>query len=733
MLKTETLKGKIENVVYRNENNDYSVIEISDSEGILITAVGTIAMPAEGENVTLFGSWTYHKEFGKQFAFTSFEKRLPDNVEGILQYLCSRTVKGIGPVTATKIVNRFGEDSFDVLENHWEWLADIPGVTLKKAKAISEAFKEQSDLREVMMFFGNFIGSSEISRVYKALGNGAVGIIKENPYVLCADEYGISFEKADAIAKTLNVKDDSEFRVLSGLRYVLSANGEANGHTCLPQEKLVASAVSLLKIPEKKIKELLEIFIETGALVRYVCENESYVMQDSINDAEEAIINKLKLLGGNIRTLSAPEIAQMIKKNEERFGITYADGQRMAIFEAMYSGIMILTGGPGTGKTTVIKALISIFDSIGLKSALCAPTGRAAKRMSEATSREAKTVHRLLEVEKSEFNRTRFSRNKSNPLDEDVIIVDEASMMDLLLFEGLLLAIKRGARLILIGDADQLPSVGAGNVFSDLIESDKIRTVKLNEIFRQSGESLIITNAHKINSGENPILTSVDNDFFFVRRDDESTIPDTIASLITERLPKKYGNSIKGEIQVITPSKKGSGGVEVLNSLLQEKLNPPLKFKKEKSAHGIIFREGDKVMQSFNNYEIEWEKNGKVGMGIFNGDIGVIERIDYNTEKFYIRFDDKLACYDYEMLDEIELAYSITVHKSQGSEYPVVIVPMYYCTPMLLSRNLFYTAVTRAKRMVILVGRAEVTEIMVKNNREISRYTTLKARIVSNL
>lgn len=733
MIKEETLKGKIENVVYRNENNDYSVIEISDSDGILITAVGTISMPAEGETVTLFGSWTYHKEFGKQFSFTSFEKQLPDNVEGILQYLCSRAVKGIGPVTATKIVNRFGEDSFDVIENHCEWLADIPGITVKKAKAISESFKEQSDLREVMMFFGKFIGSSEISRVYKALGNGAVGIIKENPYVLCADEYGISFEKADAIAKSLNVKDDSEFRVFSGIRYVLAANGEANGHTCLPREKLVSSAVSLLKISEEKIKGLLQLFIESGAFVSYLYENVEYVMSDTVNDAEEVIVKKIGLLRENIRTVSAPEIAQMIRNSEESYGITYADGQRMAIFEALYSGIMILTGGPGTGKTTVIKALIAIFDYIGLKCALCAPTGRAAKRMSEATSREAKTLHRLLEVEKNEFNRPRFSRNVTNPLDEDVIIVDEASMMDLLLFEGLLLALKRGSRLILIGDADQLPSVGAGNVFSDLIESDKIRTVRLNEIFRQSGESLIITNAHRINNGETAILNSVDNDFFFVRRDDEREIPETIASLITERLPKTYGSSIKDDIQVITPSKKGNGGVEILNAVLQEKLNPPMKFKKEKSAHGVTFREGDKVMQSLNNYEIEWEKNGKVGMGIFNGDIGIIESIDYSKEKLYIRYDDKLASYSYEMLDEIELAYSITVHKSQGSEYPVVIIPMYYSTPMLLSRNLFYTAVTRAKRMVILVGRCDIPEIMVKNNRQISRYTTLKPRIMSNL
>jgi len=618
------------------------------------------------------------------------------------------------------------------MENHPEWLADIPGITVKKAKEISESFREQSGIRGVMMFCKDFMNSAEVTRVYKVLGKEAVGIIKENPYILCDENYGIPFEKADALAASLNVSRESEFRTLSGINYILSYNASSNGHTCLPYDKLIAAVESLLQIPKTLIEEQLGLFFENGVIASYTVNNCRYVMTEAVEEAEAFIVRRLEEINCGIRSVSATEIALMIKKNEAELGITYADQQRASIFEAIYSGVMILTGGPGTGKTTVIKALISIFESFGLKCALSAPTGRAAKRMSEATVREARTLHRLLEMEKNEFGRIRFVRGAVNPIDEDVVIVDEASMMDLSLFEGLLAALKRGARLVLIGDADQLPSVGAGNVFADLIASDRIRTVKLNEIFRQSEKSLIITNAHRINNGENPILNVVDNDFFFVRRDERS-IPEAVATLIHERLPKTYGAGIKDEIQVITPSKKGAGGIEILNNVLQERLNPPLKFKKEKSAHGITFREGDKVMQVVNNYEIEWEKTSKKGVGIFNGDIGVIDRIDLTGERIYVRFDDKLATYGFELLDELELAYSITVHKSQGSEYPVVIIPMYSCTPMLQTRNLFYTAVTRAKKMVILVGRAEIAEHMVKNNRQILRYTTLKDRIIGHI
>ena len=718
----ECLEGKIEGIVYHNENNDYTVLEISTSDDSLYTAVGIIPFAFEGETVSLKGRWTYHKEFGKQFAFDSFEKRLPEEVDGILQYLSSRTVKGVGPVTALKIVNRFGIESFDVIENHPEWLADIPGITLKKAAAISASFREQTGIRGVMMFCKDYMGTGDVTKVYKKLGAGAVGIIKDNPYILCDDEFGIPFEKADAIAMSLGQAPDSPSRVLSGLKYVLNYNGSTNG-------KLIPAASQLLEIDEQRVYELFIGFIDDGEISVYKCDGTEYAMTCETEERENAIAKHIRRISDEAGSFSASDVASLIQKVEYSLGISFAPLQLEALRSSLECGVMILTGGPGTGKTTVIKALISIFSSMGLKTVLAAPTGRAAKRMSESTSEEAKTVHRMLEMERTMDGSNSFCRNERNPISESVVIIDEASMLDLALMSALVRAVKRGGRLILIGDSDQLPSVGAGNILSDLIESERIKTVRLTEIFRQSEQSLIITNAHRINEGEMPILNVTSNDFFFVRRDRESEISETIASLILERLPKAYGRDIGEKIQVISPSRKGAAGVENLNSILQARINPPMRFKKERPAHGVIFREGDKVMQIANNYDIEWEKNGITGVGLFNGDIGVIQTVDLKEEKLTILFDDKLAVYTYDMLDELELAYAITIHKSQGSEYPVVIVPMYSCPPMLMTRNLLYTAVTRARQMVILVGRAEITARMVENNREIMRYTTLKNKI----
>lgn len=725
----ETLIGTIENVVYRNESNDYTVLEISDGDGNLVTAVGIIPMAFEGEEVELKGNWTYHKEFGKQFAFEAFEKHLPKETDGILQYLSSRTVKGVGPVTALKIVNRFGTESFDVIENHPEWLADIPGITMKKAAAISESFREQTGIRGVMMFCKDFMGTGEVTRVYKKLGAGAVGIIQENPYILCNEDYGIPFDKADAIAKSLGQAPDAPNRILSGIKYILSYNGSSNGHTCLPMDKALSAASHILEIDEQTVYQALCAFLDDGELSQYRLDGTVYVMSNETADEENSVARHLYRIAeeaGNFRT---SDISALISKVECALDVSFAPLQREALFSALECGVMILTGGPGTGKTTVIKAMISIFGSIGIKTVLAAPTGRAAKRMSEATCEEAKTVHRMLEMEHTQEGFTVFCRNEKNPISEGVVIVDEASMLDLSLTAALVRAIKRGGRLILIGDSDQLPSVGAGNILSDLIASERIKTIRLKEIFRQSKESLIITNAHRINAGENPILNVTDNDFFFVRREYEGDIADTVAALITERLPKTYGKSIRDRIQVITPSRKGAGGVENLNNTLQARINPEGKFKREKSAHGVIFREGDRVMQVVNNYDIEWEKNGTVGVGLFNGDIGEITTIDLKEEKLTVLFDDRLAEYSFDMLDELELAYAITIHKSQGSEYPVIIVPMYSCPPMLMTRNLLYTAVTRARSMVILVGRADIPSKMVANNREVMRYTTLKHKI----
>ena len=725
----EKVSGVVENVVYKNESNDYTVFEIVDGDNRLVTAVGVIPMVNEGETVVLEGQWTYHKEFGKQFSFVAYEKSLPKEIDGIIQYLSGKTIKGVGPITAVKIANRFGMDTFDVIENHPEWLTDISGITRKKAIAISESFRAQNELRGVMMFFKDFMGTGEITKVYKQLGASSVGVVRENPYILCNGDYGVSFEKADSIAASFGFAPDCSVRVISGIRYILGYNASVNGHTCLPREKLISAVAGLLSIDQSDVESKIEGFIKDGELYTYACDGIEYMMTPEVNYSEEYVAKKLKSLSREVIQLSSMDISSLIQKVETRMGVRYADRQREAIFRCMNGGVTIITGGPGTGKTTIVKGIISIFNDLDLKTALAAPTGRAAKRMSEATGEEAKTIHRLLEMERGADDELKFNRNARNPLDEKVIIVDEASMIDLSLMSALVHALKRGSRLILIGDADQLPSVGAGNVLDDLILSGMIDTVRLTEIFRQSKESLIVTNAHRINSGDTPILNVTDNDFFFVRREQERDISDTVASLITERLPRTYGDAIRDRIQVISPSKKGAGGVELLNNALQARVNPAAAFKKEKSSHGVVFREGDRVMQTVNNYDVEWEKNGLSGFGIFNGDIGVIESIDYKQETINIWFDDRFVRYDFENLDQLELSYAITVHKSQGSEYPVVIIPMYSCAPMLMTRNLLYTAVTRAKQMVILVGRSDIPERMAMNNREILRYTTLSSRL----
>jgi exodeoxyribonuclease V alpha subunit len=723
----DTVSGRIENVVYRNESNDYTVLEIVTDKDELITAVGVIPMAFEGETVILGGSWSYHKEFGRQFCFTAYEKTLPNEVDGILQYLASGTVKGVGPVTARKIVERFGTDTFDVIENHPEWLSDISGITYKKAASISESFREQTGVRDIMMFCKDYFSSPEIARIYKKLGASSISTISENPYLLCESEYGISFEKVDKIAKSLNVSPESEVRILSAIRYVLSSYAVSLGHTCLPYNRLISDVGKLIEVADSVVEGVIRLFADTRLAI-YETEYERYVMTQEVCESEKFITARLDEINKRCASFSISDTHGLIDRLETGIGIQYAKLQREAIYSALNNGVTIITGGPGTGKTTVVKALISIFGSMGLKTVLAAPTGRATKRMSEATSHEAKTIHRMLEMERNAEREVKFSRNRRNPIDESVVIIDEASMMDLALMDALLEAMKDGARLILIGDADQLPSVGAGNVFYDILSSGKYNTVFLTEIFRQAKESLIITNAHRINGGVSPMLNITNNDFFFVKCD-ERDIPRAVARLITERLPRTYGQSIREDIQVISPSKKGYGGIESLNSELQRQINPPSDEKKEKLSHGVIFREGDRVMQTVNNYDIEWQKGSLCGCGIFNGDIGVIESINHSKNEMKIRFDDKEVAYSFDLLEELELSYAITVHKSQGSEYPVVIIPMYSCAPMLMTRNLLYTAVTRARRMVILIGRADIPAKMVDNNSEIQRYTTLKYRI----
>ena len=727
-----TIEGVIENVVFYNEDNDYSVLEIALPDGNLLSATGSVPIPCEGEVLKACGYFEYHAEYGQQFRIEQFEKSLPIKEEDIITFLSSRAIKGIGPVTALKIVNKFGTETFDVMRNHPEWLADIPGITHRKAAEICENFSQVADYRGVFMFCQKYMESGDISRVYKKFGSGAVGIIRQNPYILCEGDLALPFEKADEIANSFGLDKRHPERLFYGMRSVLLREGQSFGHTALPVSKLVNEASKVLSLSEGDIRDTLNSFLQDEKFFLYQINDEQFVMTEEVFRAEEFICRRIQRLNKNIYRYAHEDILLMLERIELNASIRYATMQRLALVRSVENGVMIMTGGPGTGKTTVIKGMLHLFDNLGQNVVLCAPTGRAAKRMSEATGYEAKTIHRLLEMEKRANDDFAYNRNQHNPIEEDVVIVDEASMMDLFLMEALLRAMPRSGRLILIGDSHQLPSVGAGNVLADLILSGAVETVMLTDIFRQSEESLIVTNAHKIHNGEYPVLNRVDRDFFFVSREDESQLANTVTSLIMERLPRTYGRDIMEKIQVITPSKKGNGGVITLNEHLQRCMNPPQPFKKEKSAHGIVFREGDRVMQIVNDYEMSWEKNGVEGQGVFNGDIGRIETIN-NAEKYmHIRFEDRVAFYPFDKLKNLDLSYAITVHKSQGSEYPVVIVPIFHCPPMLLTRNLIYTAVTRAKKMVILVGKVGLVRQMVDNTREILRYTTLCDRLKSS-
>ncbi len=723
------LEGTVERVIYSNEENGYSVCEMSLSDEDYITVVGTMPYVAVGESVKAVGTWTVHPNFGRQFKVAYFEKQLPATTATILKYLSSKTIKGIGPKTAKLIVDAFGEDTFDVLENHPDWLSQIQGISAKKATEISQNFRAQFGIRSVMMFCQSYFGPSTAVRVYNRWGGNAVDVIRENPYLLCEEIYGVSFEKADSIAREMGTKRNARSRIMAGIRYLCSYNAFQNGHVFLPEEKLIPGVMQMLSIEQNDAEDALEQMLADGKVVLARHGSRRCIYLKEYYEAETYVCRKMDLLDRVCGRQSPADIDRWIEKIELEENLKYAKLQRRAIASALDCGIMVLTGGPGTGKTTVIRALMRIFEDMGMDIALAAPTGRAAKRMSEATQAEAKTIHRLLEMEYADDIEPRFRRDENNPLEEDVIIIDEASMIDIMLMNALLRAIHPGAHLILIGDADQLPPVGAGYVLNDIIASERFSTVHLTEIFRQAKESLIITNAHAINRGEEPDLTAKDRDFFFLPRTDDTQTAETVAQLCAVRLPRTYGEEIREEIQIITPSRKGEAGTEMLNTRLQAVLNPPSPNKKERKSRDVVFREGDKVMQIKNNYDIPWEREvmGRTqeGIGIFNGDIGVIRQINLLDETMDILFDDRRVTYDFTMLDELEHAYAVTVHKSQGSEYPVVILPIYKYTPKLLTRNLLYTAVTRAARMVILVGDEETVNSMVANNRQTKRYTGL--------
>ncbi len=721
------LIGTVEHVIYTNEQNGYTICDLSVDDEEIYTVVGIMPMVADGDRLTVWGKWVHNAKYGRQFSVTQYERIMPADTASILRYLSSRTIKGVGPKTAQRIVEEFGEDTFDVIENHPEWLTNIKGISSKLAQSISENFREQSEVRSTMIFFQEYFGVATILKIYKRFGGRAVDIAKQNPYRLCNEVEGIGFDSADDMAAKLGFKTNNFDRIMSGVDYVLSKASISGGHVCLPRDELESAAVSLLGVSREEISSGIEELLREERLVKREQGEQQLIYQRTSFDDERYIAKKLRIIDRMCASVSACDVDRFIFGEEQKSGIRYAALQKKAIEDALRYGVMVLTGGPGTGKTTIVRALIHIFDSMGFDIALAAPTGRAAKRLSEATSTEAKTIHRLLEMSFDAAGKHEFLRDQNNLLDEQIIIIDEASMIDNALMAALLRAIKPGARLIIIGDIDQLPSVGAGNVLRDIIDSEKFATVRLTEIFRQAEQSLIITNAHSVNNGKMPVLNVKDNDFFFLPREYDRDIAATVCDLCQNRLPRAYGDLARFGIQVIAPSKKGEAGTENLNAILQARLNPPSKDKREHNFRDRVYREGDKVMQIRNNYDLLWtrEDMDTQGSGIFNGDIGTVEYINQAESYMDIRFDERLVQYEFSLLEDLEHAYAITVHKSQGSEYPIVVIPVGSAAPMLHTRNLLYTAITRAQNMVVMVGRESVIAEMVNNDRQAMRYTGL--------
>lgn len=732
----ESLAGYVEHIIYRNADNGYTVLNLVSGEDE-ITCVGIFSAIAEGENIEAQGEYTEHPTYGQQFKVISFEEKAPEDEEAIERYLGSGAIKGIGLAMAARIVRRFKEDTFRIIEEEPERLAEIKGISNRKAMEIASQVNEKRDLRQAMIFLQQYgITMNLAVKVYQAYGQDVYGIIRENPYRLADDIDGVGFRTADEIAARVGIRMDSDFRVRSGILYtLLQASGE--GHTYLPETELTPRASKLLNVTAEQVeKQYMDLAIERKIILKQM-EDQTQIYAASFYYMEANTATMLKRLNVSY-DVSDAEIEQRIRGIEKKSGMTLDEHQVTAVKEAVRNGLLVITGGPGTGKTTTINTIIRYFELEGLEIFLAAPTGRAAKRMSETTGFEARTVHRMLELNGGAEGSGGFERDESNPLEADVIIVDEMSMVDISLMYSLLKAISVGTRLILVGDVNQLPSVGPGSVLRDIIQSHACNVVMLTKIFRQASTSDIIVNAHKINHGEEVILDNKSMDFFFLKRYDADVIINVVLQLIKQKLPK-FVDATPYDIQVLTPMRKGLLGVERLNGILQRYMNPPANDKVEKEYGSTVFREGDKVMQTKNNYQLAWEIRTKFGLtvdkglGIFNGDMGIIRQINDFAEQMIIEFDEgRMVEYPYKLLDELELAYAITIHKSQGSEYPAVVIPLLGGPMMLMNRNLLYTAVTRARKCVTLVGNEVTFQQMIRNTSQQKRYSGLCDRLKEN-
>lgn len=724
------IQGSICAVVYQNAENGYAVLKLDQGANQIITVVGTIPLPVVGEQLMVTGKWGNHSSYGRQFEAEFLERLMPQTALEIQAYLGSRVIKGIGPRTAARIVDKFGEQTLLIMEREPERLSEIPGISREKAKAIGEEFRLQVGMRQLMDFFAIHHLPAELAvRTYKLYGNSATELLYDDPYLLMEEGLEAPFAAVDRFAIELGIAGDDPRRVEAGLLFELSYNLTA-GHCFLPADKLVPATAQLLTVDPETVKAALDRLLEADRLIQETLAGIAVVYLPRLHDAEVYCCEALKTFAGN-HFPAPPNLDDMIGNIAGGSGIVYSREQEQAIREAAVSGLLIITGGPGTGKTTILNGILELFGQMQMKCLLAAPTGRAAKRLSEVTGEDASTIHRLLEANIDQnTGKMFFAKDENSPLKADAVIVDEMSMVDMELLYALLQAVPQGKRLILVGDADQLPPVGPGFPFSDMLRSGKLPTVRLTEIFRQAQQSLIVMNAHRVNRGELPELTAVDRDFFFMRRRSEEDLCSLIRDLCASRLPGKMGIPPE-QIQVLSPTRKGGAGTVHLNQLLQQALNPAAPHKKEKAFGPYIFREGDRVMQIRNNYGLLWKKTdgSAVGAGIFNGDIGTIKEIDLEAETMTILFEDREADYDFTQLIELEPAYAMTVHKSQGSEYRCVILTAWNGSPYLLSRSVFYTAITRARELLIVVGREETVADMTRNDKKNRRYSGLKLRL----